>query len=131
MAQDDGLITLRPPELYQGGSVKARGEHHPYGLLAPWCEAHDDDESDDEAKSEPGFVAVSVTDKGPGLDPVVADNLFQPFITTKSTGTGIGLSICKTIVDSHGGRMDVANTPGDGVAFTFTVPVAPVGGLPS
>ena len=57
LAQDDGLVTLRPPELYQGGSVKARGEHHPYGLLAPWCEAHDDDESDDEAKSEPDTTA--------------------------------------------------------------------------
>ena len=58
LAQDDGLITLRPPRGgIQGGSVKARGEHHPYGSLAPWCEAHDDDESDGEAKSEPDTAA--------------------------------------------------------------------------
>ena len=51
LARDDGFVTLRPPALYGGGSVKARGEPRPYGSLAPWCE--NENEEDDEAKSEP------------------------------------------------------------------------------
>jgi two-component system sensor kinase FixL len=71
-----------------------------------------------------GGAAVSVIDTGPGLAPEVAANLFQPFITTKPTGMGIGLSICRTIVEAHGGRISTEPNPGGGTIFRFTVPFA-------
>ena len=49
------------------------------------------------------MVEVTVSDTGPGLAPVVAANLFQPFVTTKAKGMGLGLSICRSIMDAHGG----------------------------
>lgn len=70
-----------------------------------------------------GTVEVSVRDTGPGLSPEVADRLFQPFVTTKDSGMGVGLSICRTIIESHGGKMWAVSTPGKGAAFHFTLPV--------
>ena len=52
----------------------------------------------------PGLVRVNVYDNGPGIDPMVADRLFTPFVTTKTFGMGVGLSLCKTIVQNHGGE---------------------------
>lgn len=71
---------------------------------------------------EGGFVEVSVADSGAGLAPEVARNLFQPFVTTKRKGMGLGLSICRTIVEAHGGRISVAGREGGGTAFRFTLP---------
>jgi two-component system sensor kinase FixL len=71
-----------------------------------------------------GFVTVMVSDNGPGLALEVAERLFRPFVTTKATGTGIGLSICRSIVESHGGRIWVESASDAGTAFHFTVPVA-------
>ena len=71
-----------------------------------------------------GMVEVSVTDSGPGLAADVRDKLFQPFVTTKPAGMGVGLSICRGIVEAHGGRMWLADNPGGGAAFHFTLPVA-------
>ena len=73
----------------------------------------------------PDFVRVRIIDNGPGLAPEVAARLFQPFVTTKRNGTGIGLPICKTIVEGHGGRIAAVAADGGGACFTFTVPVAP------
>lgn len=67
-------------------------------------------------------VEVSVRDTGPGLSPEVAEKLFQPFVTTKASGMGVGLSICRTIIESHGGRMWATSEPGKGAAFHFTLP---------
>jgi PAS domain S-box-containing protein len=73
-------------------------------------------------KTEDGDMVVSVRDSGPGLAPSVRDNLFQPFQTTKSTGMGLGLSICRAIIESHAGRLWAeANSP-HGAVFRFTVP---------
>ena len=70
---------------------------------------------------EPGRVEVTVTDTGTGLDPEVAANLFQPFLTTKRHGMGLGLSICKTIVEAHGGELDAFPNPAGGTVFRFTL----------
>lgn len=73
------------------------------------------------ALPEEGQVEVSVEDTGPGLAPEVAAQLFQPFVTTKKHGMGVGLSICRTIVESHGGRIAAQARPGGGTAFRFTL----------
>jgi len=69
-----------------------------------------------------GAVEVSVADTGPGIAPEVAAELFNPFVTTKKGGMGIGLSVSKSIVEAHGGRIWVALRPGRGSRFAFTLP---------
>jgi len=71
-------------------------------------------------------VEVSVSDTGPGLAPEVARHLFQPFVTTKRQGMGLGLSICRTIVEAHGGKIWVEDRPGGGTVFRFTLRSAAV-----
>jgi two-component system sensor kinase FixL len=68
-----------------------------------------------------GMVVVSVADTGPGIAPEIASQLFQPFITTKRTGMGVGLSISRTIIEAHGGRIWVEQRPGGGAVFHFTM----------
>jgi two-component system, LuxR family, sensor kinase FixL len=68
-----------------------------------------------------GMAVVKVSDTGTGIAPEIADQLFQPFITTKSQGLGVGLSISRTIVESHGGRIWVEPNPGGGTIFQFTL----------
>ena len=60
----------------------------------------------------------------PVLAPIVAEQLFQPFVTTKEKGLGLGLSICRSIVDAHGGRLWATPNPASGVTFQFSVPMA-------
>lgn len=76
------------------------------------------------ARDGDDFVSVSVADTGPGLAPEVAASLFQPFVTTKAQGLGIGLSICRTIVEAHGGRLWMEPNEGGGTVFRFRLPVA-------
>lgn len=73
--------------------------------------------------TETGEVEVRVIDTGPGLDPTVAARLFEPFVTTKPGGMGIGLSICRSIVDAHGGRLWASANPGGGADFHIVLPV--------
>lgn len=70
------------------------------------------------------MATVAVSDTGPGLEPAVAQKLFEPFVTTKATGMGIGLSISRTIVEAHGGRLWYEPTEGGGATFRFTVRLA-------
>jgi len=62
-----------------------------------------------------------VKDTGPGIAPEVAAKLFQPFITTKPQGMGVGLSICRTIVEAHGGQLWADANPGGGTVFRLTL----------
>jgi two-component system sensor kinase FixL len=68
-----------------------------------------------------GHVELTVEDTGPGLAPEVAAQLFQPFVTTKKHGMGVGLSICRTIVESHGGKIWADSKQGEGTTFHFTL----------
>lgn len=72
---------------------------------------------------EGGAVLVEVADTGPGVPADRAEQLFNAFYTTKATGMGMGLSICKSIVEAHGGRIWVDPADGGGSAFRFTLPV--------
>jgi two-component system, LuxR family, sensor kinase FixL len=71
---------------------------------------------------ETGFHEVCVADTGPGLPESVSAQLFKPFVTTKDSGMGVGLSICQSIVEAHGGRIWAASNPGGGTQFRFTLP---------
>jgi C4-dicarboxylate-specific signal transduction histidine kinase len=63
-----------------------------------------------------------VRDVGPGIDPAHLDRMFEPFFTTRSEGMGMGLAVCRAIVDDHGGRIRAENHPDRGAAFTFELP---------
>jgi PAS domain S-box-containing protein len=74
------------------------------------------------AAGENGEVTVSVSDTGVGLPPQLAEQIFNAFFTTKPHGTGMGLSISRSIVESHEGRLSVVNNSSRGVTFHFTLP---------
>jgi two-component system, LuxR family, sensor kinase FixL len=76
------------------------------------------------AASDNRDALVKVADTGPGIAPEIADQLFQPFITTKQQGMGVGLSISRTIIEAHGGRIWVEQNPGGGAVFCFTLRTA-------
>ncbi len=68
-----------------------------------------------------GEIEVTVSDTGPGLDAGVADRVFEAFITTKPEGMGIGLSICQSIIEAHGGELVAGRRPGGGAVFSFSL----------
>jgi two-component system sensor kinase FixL len=70
------------------------------------------------------IVEVSTIDNGPGLPQAVLGRLFQPFVTTRRDGMGLGLSICRTIVEAHSGRLWAEPNPNGGTIFRFTVPAS-------
>ncbi|OBR53093.1 AAA family ATPase [Paraburkholderia tropica] len=71
-----------------------------------------------------GRARITVADTGPGLDATVAHSLFEPFVTTKATGMGLGLSICRSIVERHGGTLDVEPNTSCGTRFVFSLAAA-------
>jgi two-component system sensor histidine kinase DctS len=86
--------------------------------------------------SHPQWVTLSVIDRGPGIAPHVAARLFTPFFTTRSEGMGLGLNLCRTVIEQHGGALDFGPGPlGRGTEFRFTLPaprrakIAPDGDL--
>jgi signal transduction histidine kinase len=74
-------------------------------------------------KDPPSGVLVAVQDTGLGLKAEGLDRLFDPFYTTKPNGMGMGLSICRSIVEGHGGRIWASPTAGSGVTVQFSLPV--------
>ena len=77
------------------------------------------------------WVEFSVTDLGEGITPEVAQQLFTPFFTTKAEGMGLGLSLCRTVIEQHGGFLGFEAVAPHGTIFSFTLPVAPVRGMGS
>ncbi len=75
-------------------------------------------------RAGPDSVEIEVSDTGPGLDDEVARRLFQPFVTTKPGGIGIGLSICRSIADAHDGKLWATGNPGGGTIFHLALPLA-------
>ena len=71
-----------------------------------------------------GGVLVTVRDSGPGLTPAMLERVFEAFYTTKPTGLGIGLSICRSIIEAHGGKLWASATDERGAVFQFTLPAA-------
>jgi signal transduction histidine kinase len=65
---------------------------------------------------------VRVTDSGPGVEEDNIENIFDAFYTTKTQGMGLGLSVCHSIIENHGGRIWVENCPGGGAKFSFRLP---------
>ena len=78
-------------------------------------------------QAHPRWVRFTVRDAGPGIDPEVAQQLFTPFFTTKAEGMGLGLSLCRTVIEQHGGALDFgppdAQVASRGTEFRFTLPV--------
>ncbi len=75
-------------------------------------------------QTQPRWVEFAVIDRGPGIAPAVAERLFTPFFTTKAEGMGLGLSLCRTVIEQHGGALLFENLPDDqggGAAFRFTL----------
>ncbi len=73
------------------------------------------------AAVDENLAEISVSDTGSGIAPEIAEQLFTPFLTTKRQGMGVGLSISRTIVEAHGGRIWVEANPGGGTIFHFTL----------
>jgi C4-dicarboxylate-specific signal transduction histidine kinase len=74
------------------------------------------------AAEERNAVRVTVADRGVGIAPEHVPHLFTPFFTTKERGLGLGLSICRSVLEMHGGRLWHDNRPGGGAAFHFSLP---------
>jgi two-component system sensor kinase FixL len=67
------------------------------------------------------MIEISVADSGTGIVPEMTSQLFQPFVTNKRHGMGVGLSICRTIIEAHGGQIGVEPNPVGGTIFRFTL----------
>jgi two-component system sensor kinase FixL len=74
-------------------------------------------------QAEPSVIMVRIKDSGPGIDKKNMDSIFAPFFSTKKEGLGLGLSICKTIVEAHGGKIGAENNADKSAAFYFSLPM--------
>jgi signal transduction histidine kinase len=72
----------------------------------------------------PDAIAVAVEDSGPGIDPEKLDRIFTAFVTTKTQGMGLGLAICRMIIEQHGGQLTASSDGKNGALFQFVLPIA-------
>lgn len=79
-------------------------------------------------RREGAVIRISIADTGPGIAPEIAPRLFEAFSSSKEDGMGLGLSICRTIIEAHGGRIWVEQCPGGGSVFHFTLPIGELEG---
>jgi signal transduction histidine kinase len=77
------------------------------------------------SRRDDGQLLISVADVGTGIKPEQAERIFQAFFSSKPQGTGMGLAICRSIVESHGGRVWTTPNPGPGATFHFSLPIEP------
>jgi two-component system sensor histidine kinase DctS len=77
-----------------------------------------------ELKASDGYAALAIADRGCGIDPAVADKLFDPLFTTKPEGMGMGLAICRSVVESHRGRLSFEDNPLGGSVFRCLFPLS-------
>jgi two-component system sensor kinase FixL len=75
--------------------------------------------------NRPGYAEISVSDTGPGVHPDLQAMLFQPLKSAKPDGLGLGLSLCSSIVRSHGGELWLDRSSKEGATFAFTLPITP------
>jgi signal transduction histidine kinase len=80
------------------------------------------------ATAAPPTVRLTIEDTGPGIAPDLLPNIFTPFVSTKATGTGLGLAVAKRLVEDHGGKITVENRPEGGARFVITLPALIAGG---
>ena len=93
-----------------GGSIRVSG----HNLCVPGADG----------KPPGDFVEITIADQGPGISPEIIDKLFDPYFTTKKKGSGLGLSICHSIVTQHGGSIAVTSLLGKGATFTIRLPAS-------
>ena len=77
--------------------------------------------------TERGGVAIAISDNGDGIAPQDIERIFEPFVTSKSHGIGLGLSICRSIIEAHGGRLWASNNASRGATREFELPAEPAG----
>jgi two-component system sensor histidine kinase HydH len=77
-----------------------------------------------QGKARARFLQITVADNGRGISPAQRESIFEPFYTTRSDGTGLGLTIVKKIVEQHDGRIEVESEKGKGTQFTILLPLA-------
>jgi C4-dicarboxylate-specific signal transduction histidine kinase len=125
-------VTVRlAPALPEARGDRVQLQQVMLNLLLNACEAMFSNEPADRALAvstaydERGLV-VSVVDNGSGLAPQAADRVFESFFTTKDAGLGLGLSICRSIITAHGGRLSASNNVGRGATFTFALPAVAI-----
>ncbi|SEF09923.1 Histidine kinase-, DNA gyrase B-, and HSP90-like ATPase [Rhizobiales bacterium GAS191] len=110
LVRDVGLVGSKPPYALDQKSRRTRKRKR---------------QASSSRVSLPVPVFVAVEDTGTGLGPATADRIFDPFFTTKLNGLGMGLSICRSIINAHGGRFWVSPGALSGAVFRFTVPGVP------
>jgi signal transduction histidine kinase len=87
------------------------------------AESQDRDLTIHTGSNSDGDVLVVISDTGPGMDKETLASIFEPFVTTKLEGMGIGLSLSRSIIERHDGRLWAESTPGQGTIFSFSLPV--------
>jgi signal transduction histidine kinase len=111
------LITNAVQAMADGGTLRIAAQ------LAQGSKLEIEDSDDKSMKTDTDFVEISVNDTGEGISPEGMKRLFQPLFTTKAKGIGLGLTVCKNLVEANGGHIEVASCLGQGTTVTVSMPV--------